>query len=71
MVSATYAGAQTAGDTNIVAIGWNDTTASITSVTDTAGNVYQPAIATFRGNGMSQAIYYAANIAGGAGGATR
>src|SRR5581483_8103347 len=30
-VSATYAGTQTAGDTNIVAIGWNDTTSSIVS----------------------------------------
>ena len=61
-VSVTYTGDQTAGNTNILAIGWNDTTASITSVGDSAGNVYQQAIATFRGNGMSQAIYYAANI---------
>jgi hypothetical protein len=62
-VVATYPAAQTAGDTNIVAIGWNDTTASIASVSDGAGNVYHPAIATFRGNGLSQAIYYAASIA--------
>jgi chitodextrinase len=62
VVSATYAGAQTPGNTNIVAIGWNDTTASINSVVDSAGNLYQQALATFRGNGMSQAIYYAANI---------
>jgi chitodextrinase len=61
-VGATYAGAETAGDTNIVAIGWNDTTSTITSVTDGAGNTYQTAIATFRGNGLSQAVYYAANI---------
>jgi chitodextrinase len=61
-VGVTYAGDQTAGNTNILAIGWNDTTASITSVSDSAGNVYQPAIATYRGTGMSQAIYYAANI---------
>ena len=32
-------------------------------MTDSAGNVYHPAIATYRGNGLSQAIYYAANIA--------
>jgi len=63
-VSVTYAGAETAGDANILAIGWNDTTASIASVSDTVGNVYHPAVATFRGNGMSQAIYYAAGIAG-------
>jgi chitodextrinase len=63
VVSATYAGAQTAGDTNILAIGWNDMTANITSVVDSAGNLYQPAIATYRGSGMSQAIYFASNIA--------
>ena len=63
LVTVTYADAEAAGDTNIVAIGWNDTTAAIASVTDTAGNVYQPAIPTFRGNGLSQAIYYAAHIA--------
>ncbi|HJW69519.1 MAG TPA: hypothetical protein VJ829_09185 [Candidatus Binatia bacterium] len=62
-VAAVYADAQQAGDTNIVAVGWNDTTSGITSVTDTAGNVYHPAVATFRGNGLSQAIYYAANVA--------
>ncbi len=62
LVGAIYTGDETAGDTNIVAIGWNDTTSSITSVSDGAGNVYQQAIATYRGNGMSQAIYYAANI---------
>ena len=61
-VSATYTSAQTAGNTNILIIGWSDVTASITSVTDSAGNVYQMAIPTFRGNGMSQAIYYASNI---------
>ncbi len=63
IVAATYADAETGGDTNIVAIGWNDTTASIVSVVDDAGNAYQPAVATFRGNGLSQAIYYAAGIA--------
>jgi hypothetical protein len=68
-VSATYAASEIAGDANILAIGWNDTTASIASVSDTAGNVYHPAVATFRGNGMSQAIWYAASIAGAAAGA--
>lgn len=62
VVAATYADAQAAGDTNIVAVGWNDATATIASVVDAAGNVYHPALATFRGNGMSQAIYYASNI---------
>ena len=55
-------GAQTAGNTNIVAIGWNNATSNITSVTDTAGNTYQLAAPTTRGSRVSQAIYYAKNI---------
>jgi chitodextrinase len=62
-VSATYLEAQTAGNTNLLAIGWNDTAASITAVVDGAGNVYHQAMATYRGSGMSQAIYYASDIA--------
>lgn len=65
LVSVTYANAQAAGDANILAIGWNDTTASITNVSDAAGNNYQLVLPTFRGNGMSQAIYFAANIRAG------
>ena len=61
-VPVTYTGAQVAGDTNIVAIGWNNTTSTITSVTDSAGNTYQLAVPTARGGGVSQAIYYAPNI---------
>jgi hypothetical protein len=61
-VSVTYASAQAAGDTNILAIGWNDATSNIISVTDSARNTYQVAVPTARGNGLSQAIYYAKNI---------
>jgi hypothetical protein len=61
-VTVTYANAQAAGDTNILAIGWNNATSNITSVTDSAGNTYQLAVATARGTGISQAIYYAKNI---------
>ena len=61
-VPVTYTDAQTAGDTNIIAIGWNNATSTITSVTDTAGNTYQAAVPTTRGTGISQAIYYAPNI---------
>ena len=61
-VSVTYTSAQVAGDTNILAIGWNNATSNITSVTDSAGNVYQLAVPTARGTGISQAIYYAKNI---------
>ena len=61
-VRVTYTGAQTAGNTNILAIGWNDATSNISSVTDSAGNTYQVAAPTARGTGLSQAIYYAKNI---------
>ena len=61
-VAVTYTGAQTAGDTNIVAVGWNNTTSTLTAVTDSAGNTYQLAVPTARGSGISQAIYYAPNI---------
>ena len=64
-VSMAYPNAQTAGNANVLAIGWNDTIASISTVGDSAGNIYQTAIPTFRGNGMSQAIYYATNIPAG------
>ena len=61
-VKVTYSGAQTAGDTNILAIGWNNTTSNITSVSDSAGNAYRLAVGPARGTGVSQAIYYASNI---------
>ena len=61
-VPVTYASAQTAGNTNILAIGWNNATSNITSVTDSAGNAYQLAVPPARGAGLSQAIYYAKNI---------
>jgi hypothetical protein len=68
-VQVVYAGAQTAGDTNILAIGWNNATSNVTSVTDSAGNVYQAAVPTARGAGLSQTIYYAKNIKAAAAGA--
>ncbi len=64
-VSAAYSQAQTAGNFNVVAIGWNDVVSNITSVTDSSGNVYQLAAPVTRGSGVSQAIYYAKSIVGG------
>jgi hypothetical protein len=64
-VTVPYLSPQTAGNANILAIGWNDDTSNLTNVSDSAGNVYHTAIPTFRGNGMSQAIYYATNIPAG------
>src|SRR5262245_11874324 len=61
-VTVSYVSAQSAGDTNILVIGWNDATSNIRSVTDSAGNVYELAVPTARGSGISQAIYYAKNI---------
>src|SRR4029450_932467 len=48
-VSMGYDLPQTAGNLNILAIGWNDQGANITSVTDSAGNTYQVAVPTFPG----------------------
>jgi hypothetical protein len=39
-VTVTYTKAQTAGNLNVVVVGWNDSTAKITSVTDSRGNAY-------------------------------
>lgn len=64
-VSVAYPSAQTAGDLNVVVVGWNDTTATVKSVTDSAGNVYRLAIGPTLGTGLSQSIYYAPGIAGG------
>jgi hypothetical protein len=64
-VSVAYPNAQSSGDANILALGWNDTTASIANVSDSLGNSYQVALPTFRGNGMSQAIYFSPSIQSG------
>jgi outer membrane protein assembly factor BamB len=67
-VSVPYVQDQGAGDLNVIAIGFSDPTSTITSVTDAAGNVYQPAAPLARGSGMSQAVYYAKNINAATGG---
>jgi len=56
---------QTAGNLNIVVVGWNDNTSSLSSVSDSRGNSYVQAGTTIVGTGLRQAIYYAKNIAGG------
>src|SRR5437899_4645936 len=63
-VTVKYGAAQTAGNLNVVAVGWNDTTAAVTSLTDTTGNVYVRAVGptTLPGT-LTQSIYYAKNIA--------
>jgi len=64
-VSVSYPAAQTAGDLNIVVVGWNDTTASVSAVSDSQNNAYKLAIGPTRGTALSQSIYYASSIKGG------
>ena len=64
-VPVAYPGAQTAGNLNIVVVGWYDTAATVLTVTDSAGNDYALAIGPTDGNGLRQSIYFAANIKGG------
>jgi hypothetical protein len=69
-VSATFAQPQLAGDLNVIAIGWNNTTANIADVSDTSGNVYQLAVGpTQFAPDLTQFIYYAPNIAAAGAGA--
>jgi glucose/arabinose dehydrogenase len=70
-VTTTYNQAQSAGNLNVVAVGWNESVGNIISVSDSSGNVYQPAVATYRGTGLSQTIYYARDIIGAGPGANR
>jgi len=65
-VAVAFPGAQTAGDLNIVVVGWNDTAAAVSTVNDSAGNMYNLAIGPTAGTALQQSIYYAANIKAGA-----
>ena len=68
-VNVTYTGAQAAGDLNVVVVGWNDSTATVSSVRDAKGNVYARAVGPTVQSGLaSQSIYYAKNIAAAAAG---
>jgi hypothetical protein len=62
-LSVTFAQPNIPGDLIALAIGWADTTMSVTSVADTAGNTYTRAIGpTIYSPDLSQLIYYAAGI---------
>jgi len=64
VVPVSFTAAQSAGSLNVVAIGWSSTTAQVTSVVDSRGNVYAPALApTTQTGARSHVIYYAANVA--------
>jgi hypothetical protein len=64
-VAVTYPLAQTAGNLNVVVVGWNDTTSTVSMVTDSLGNNYVLAIGPTTGTGLRQSIYYAAGIKAG------
>jgi hypothetical protein len=65
MVTVTYPLPQTTGDLNVVVVGWNDTTATVQSVKDSAGNSYSLVIGPTSGAALRQSLYYAKNIVGG------
>ena len=64
-VAVTYPGVQTGGNLNVVVVGWDDTTSSVSAVTDSGGNAYVLAVGPVTGSGGRESIYYAKNIAGG------
>ena len=69
-VSIKFNSAQTAGNLNVIVVGWNDSTAVVNGVSDTQGNVYALAVGPTKVAGaLSQSIYYAKNIAAAAAGA--
>ena len=70
-VTATFTAAQGAGDLNVVMIGWNDTTATVKSITDATGNAYTLAVGPTLLSGLTtHVIYYAKNIGAAAKGNT-
>ncbi len=72
-VAVPFTAAQSGGDLNVVVVGWNDTTAAVSSVTDKSGNTYAlavgPTLYSSSTEPFSQSIYYAKNIAAAAAGA--
>ena len=69
-VTVPYTLAQTAGNLNVVVVGWNDSTAKVNAVTDTKGSVYAlVGVPVVQSGTATQAIYYAKNIAAAAAGA--
>src|SRR5262245_9678686 len=66
IVTASFPAAQSAGNLNIVAVGWNDVSAAVSSVSDSLGNAYAVAVGpTVRAGKATQSIYYAKSIIGG------
>ncbi len=69
-VSLPYSAAQTAGDLNVIVVGWSNSSSHITQVTDSKGNTYVLAVGpTVQTGTATQAVYYAASIAAATAGA--
>lgn len=69
-VNVTFTATQAAGDLNVVVVGWNDSTATVSSVTDHSGNQYVLAVGpTVQAPVATQSIYYAKNIVAASAGA--
>jgi hypothetical protein len=49
-----YTSVQAAGDLNVVIVGWNNSTSTVKSVADTAGNSYSVAIGPTASGGECQ-----------------
>ena len=64
-VAVAYPSPQTAGDLNIVVVGWGDASSSVSSVADSMGNIYTRAVGPTQNSGVQQSIYYARNIGSG------
>jgi chitodextrinase len=63
-VTVPFTAAQSAGNLNVVVVGWNDTAAAVASVSDTKGNGYLLAVGpTAQPGAITQSIYYAKNVA--------
>ena len=62
-MTVTYRAAQTAGNLNVVAIGWSTPTAVVTGDSDSRGNMYSVAAGpTVQAGMQAHVIYYAPNI---------
>ena len=63
-VRVTFNAAQASGDLNVVVVGWNDSKALVSAVSDSSGNTYTRAVGpTVLSGTASQSIYYSKNIA--------
>jgi len=69
-VTVPFTTAQAVGNLNVVVVGWNDSTTTVKTITDTKNNVYALAVGPTVQTGVAtQSIYYAKNIAAAAAGA--